>query len=350
MKKDRNGMIVLLALILISVLGHIFIRRIEFLERFDYSEWLAEMEERNQEQVIHEKREILFNFDPNKVAVAQLDSLDFPREVKQNIIRYREAGGKFFKAADIRKIYGMNDSLYAVIEPYLVFPKQTIIDKAETAQTIKKSYEGTFDPNTAGKDILNEFGLNEFQASNILRYREHGGKFEKKEHLLKIYGFDSLTLEMLDHNIKIERPDSTKSELSFESNPIIELNSADSASLVRLKGIGPVFAVRILRYRELLGGFCSTDQLLEVYGFPLETYEVLTGKLTVDTLRVKKIRLNFAEFAEMIRHPYFNKEQVKSLLDHRQLNGPFKNKEQLITNKLIDSLSFKRLAPYITCR
>src|SRR5690554_2611515 len=82
-KKDRNGMIVLLVLILISVFGHIYIGKIEFLERFDYSEWLTEMEEWNRVQVIHEKREMLFKFDPNKVSVDQLDSLDFPPTVKQ---------------------------------------------------------------------------------------------------------------------------------------------------------------------------------------------------------------------------------------------------------------------------
>lgn len=46
----------------------------------------------------------------------------------------------------------------------------------------------------------------------------------------------------------------------------INLNSADSAGLQRLPGIGPVMAERILAYRSKLKVFTSVDQLLKVVG------------------------------------------------------------------------------------
>jgi competence protein ComEA len=65
---------------------------------------------------------------------------------------------------------------------------------------------------------------------------------------------------------KIQKLNSYK-ESNGSSEPVftpVELNSADSTDLVELYGIGPVFANRILKYRDLLGGFYSVNQLLEV--------------------------------------------------------------------------------------
>ena len=47
---------------------------------------------------------------------------------------------------------------------------------------------------------------------------------------------------------------------------VVEINTADSAELMRLNGIGASFSRRIVKYRNLLGGFISKEQLLEVYG------------------------------------------------------------------------------------
>src|SRR5437660_80245 len=40
---------------------------------------------------------------------------------------------------------------------------------------------------------------------------------------------------------------------------VIELNTADSAKLTELKGIGPSFARRIVNYRNRLGGFIRKE-------------------------------------------------------------------------------------------
>jgi DNA uptake protein ComE-like DNA-binding protein len=139
----------------------------------------------------------------------------------------------------------------------------------------------------------------------------------------------------------------------FGSNPVlvhIELNSADSTDLVQLSGIGPTYANRIIKYRNLLGGFYSTSQILEVYNFPVETFQKIENSISADTLLIKKIRVNFADFAELIRHPYFNKKQVEAVLNFRNRNGSFQNILQLKSNGLIDSETFLKVRPYLTCR
>ena len=54
--------------------------------------------------------------------------------------------------------------------------------------------------------------------------------------------------------------DSVYLEKKFEKLSI-ELNSADSAALTKLYGIGPSFAKRIVKYRGELGGFISKEQI-----------------------------------------------------------------------------------------
>ena len=61
----------------------------------------------------------------------------------------------------------------------------------------------------------------------------------------------------------------------------IDLNTADSATLVRLKGIGPVTASKIVARRNKKGPFTDVNQLLEIRHFPAATFEVLKKHLVI---------------------------------------------------------------------
>ena len=62
---------------------------------------------------------------------------------------------------------------------------------------------------------------------------------------------------------------------------VIDINTADSATLVRLKGIGPVTAGKIIARIKTQGPFTNIDQLLEVRSFPKSTFELLKKHLSV---------------------------------------------------------------------
>ena len=135
-----------------------------------------------------------------------------------------------------------------------------------------------------------------------------------------------------------------------ESEIRIELNKADSVGLIQLNGIGATYATRIIKYRNLLGGYYSKKQLSEIYNFPEETYTRIQSQIYVDTAQIVKIRINFAEFSELIRHPYINKVQVKALLTYRETNGSLKNLSELHAIKGFDIETIKKISPYVTCR
>src|SRR5664280_2201728 len=87
----------------------------------------------------------------------------------------------------------------------------------------------------------------------------------------------------------------------------IDINSGDSATLVRLPGIGPVLSARIIKYRRLLGGFARIEQLKEVYGLPEETYELIKNRISADSTFISRININEAGYKELCHIRYLEK-------------------------------------------
>jgi DNA uptake protein ComE-like DNA-binding protein len=348
-KSDRNAILILCCLILITIIAIVVVNHIPTKSKYNHAEYgqlLQEMEAPANDRRIFGKS--LFHFDPNVVSDEILDSLDIPLFIKRNILNYRKAGGRFTSSQDIRKIYGMNDSIFSAIKDFIVISenKKTFVENINSTKEIK----GFIDPNVADFSQMVNFGFNRFQSKNIIEYRAKGGVFKTKTDLLKIYGIDSVFFNSVENNILVSVPDETP---FVKSNPVllhVELNNSDTTELMKLNGIGAVYASRIIKYRNLLGGFYSTSQLLEVYNFPEETYKNIENNISVDTLLIKKIRLNFAEYVELLRHPYLKKDQVSAILKYRDKNGAFKEIIQLKTMGLIDSESFDKIRPYLTCR
>ncbi|HSH18919.1 MAG TPA: helix-hairpin-helix domain-containing protein [Draconibacterium sp.] len=348
-KGDRTAIITLGSVIMIIITGGIIVKSFNPKSKYDYTQieqLFKELETPKSNQP--QSKKSLFEFDPNTASAEMLDSLNLPEFVKANIINYRIAGGQFSTPLEVRKIYGMNDSIFDAISSFIIIPEKgtTLIRPANNEKRINRF----IDPNSADIKQLVDFGFSSFQSNNIVEYRKKGGVFKKQSDLLKIYGIDSAFFELIENHLRIE----VEKELIIENNSQnlfwVELNSADSTDLMKLNGIGSVYAGRILKYRDLLGGFYSPVQLLEVYNFPEETYKNIEASISADTLLLKKIRLNFAEYVDLLRHPYLNKQQVEAVLNYRDQNGSYQNIKQLEINGLIDSETFSRISPYLTCR
>jgi competence protein ComEA len=133
----------------------------------------------------------------------------------------------------------------------------------------------------------------------------------------------------------------------MDQPPQVNLNRADSSDLLPLPGIGPVFAARIIKYRELLGGYVSLDQLREVYGLSAETVEMLKGRVLIEPSLVRKINLNRITFRELLRHPYIQMEEVKRLMAYRDRTGSIESPEVITTNGLLADSTLRKIGPYL---
>lgn len=122
---------------------------------------------------------------------------------------------------------------------------------------------------------------------------------------------------------------------------LIEINSADSVDLVSLPGIGKVFAARIMKYRNMLGGFYDPNQLMEVYGFDAEKFLKLENRITINAGLISKINVNTEEFKVVLKHPYIDYDMTKRIFNARN-KKPFDNADDLANRASIpDSIIVK---------
>ena len=215
-----------------------------------------------------------------------------------------------------------------------------------------------FDPNTADSATLSHLGLRNWQISNILKYREKGGKWRRPDDFARLYGLSEAEFKQLRPFIKIkeskvatakskekQKRDSIRATYppKFEIGTILSLNGADTTTLKKIPGIGSYYAGKICRYRERLGGFVSIQQLKEIEGLPadIEKWFTLT---TNDTIR--KTKINHSSFKELVKHPYLNYEQVKVICNYIRKYGKIKSWDELSNSEHFTKTDFERLQPY----
>ena len=210
-----------------------------------------------------------------------------------------------------------------------------------------------FDPNRISYDSLMLMHVPGFFARNLISYREAGGSFYTADGLKRIYGIDSqLFLELLPYvDIALQRDtmfiaNDLVQDITGDIPGPIDLNKADSAELAEIPGISPWFATRIIKYRNLLGGYHDTLQLWEVYGMDTTRYVSLLGAIVMDTLNIRKIDVNHASFRELVAHPYIDREDTYAILKFREFMDSIPDPIELVKNQIIDHDRFRRLAPY----
>jgi competence protein ComEA len=213
-------------------------------------------------------------------------------------------------------------------------------------------WKGKFDPNTITYKEMVSRGFSKRIASNIIKYREKGGIFHQPEDLFKIYGMDSVIFYIQYPDISINSRNNQNKKptdlIQAKTKHIIEINSADSVQLIDLDGIGKVLSKRIIKYRELVGGFYDIHQLKEVYGITDSLYSKISPRLKADTSLVKKININNCTFYDLKKHPYIGDYDAKSIINYRKLMGPIDSLQQLLENQILTNEHYEKIVPYLT--
>jgi competence protein ComEA len=224
-----------------------------------------------------------------------------------------------------------------------------------------------FDPNLASVHELEELGIPLFLAKRIDKYRSKGGQFRKKEDLLHIYDFPSDLFQKLEPYILLPEnkaptpvtgpsgkvyPEKLQSKTysKNDSKPVItpfDINTTDTTRLVQLRGIGSKLSVRILKFRDALGGFYSADQFNEIYGLDSLALSELNRYARIGS-PVKKLNLNTATAEELSSHSYLrNKKLASVIVNYRNQHGPYTSYEDLKKIRMMDEKAIEKLTPYL---
>lgn len=139
-------------------------------------------------------------FDPNTADSSTLVHLGFKPWQAKNILKYRAKGGRYSKAEDIKRLYGMTDSMYQALRPYISIVREQL-DSVEQdtmkmdslAKRVSINKDTILNLRTADTTELKMIrGIGSYRARQIVRYREQLGGFVRVEQVMEVTGMDQM--------------------------------------------------------------------------------------------------------------------------------------------------------------
>lgn len=229
-----------------------------------------------------------------------------------------------------------------------------------------------FDPNTADSSTLVHLGLKKWQVSNMLKYRAKGGRYRKAEDMKRLYGMtdsmyqallpyiqiDTVAIKQYRDSVRKSQIDSVRTDslpryISEKRDTILNLRTADTTELKKIRGIGSYRARQIVRYRKELGGFVHTEQLREIKALqPLLTDSLQADSLLshfwIDSIIIVPLQVNSCRAETLERHPYLSFEQAKAVYELRRKKIRLESIEQLRRLDCFTEEELRRVEPYLS--
>lgn len=142
---------------------------------------------------------------------------------------------------------------------------------------------------------------------------------------------------------------SLKKEASDEPITLFDLNMATAEDLQKISGIGEKLSARIVKFRDLLGGFLIDDQLNDVYGLDEEVVQRALLQFTViNKPEIALINVNEASVEELSKLIYLQKDVAQRIVNYRNLNGGIKSLNDLLNIEGFPIQRIDRIALYLS--
>lgn len=218
-------------------------------------------------------------FDPNTVDSMTLLHLGFKPWQAKNMLKYRAKGGKYRKKEDLKKLYGMTDSMYLALTPYIYIKDSIVVDSAridsvhmDSLPKWKSTKKDTIlNLRTADTTELKLIrGIGSYRAKMIVRYREQLGGYAQVEQIMEAIGMDKVIADSILPHFYIDsvvvnkipinhiRPEVLQRHpyLNFEQAKAIyeyrrkHIRIKSAEELKKIKGLNPTDIEKILIYLD----------------------------------------------------------------------------------------------------
>jgi competence protein ComEA len=307
-RKERNGVLFLLVLIFVLfVLPYFFRPSVGDPDPATYEKIKDEVrkfESRDSDSSGDIKNHpltpqaVMFYFDPNKINEDDCHRLGMSERLTHTILHYIEKGGRFRQAEDLNKLYGIQNTDFNRLYPYV----RIKVPRGDPSSHI------VYHPKTAPQPFSKRTDF--FFRPDSRKYLSTGG-YERK--------------------ISI----------------VTDINLADSSEWARLPGIGVKLASRIVHFREKLGGFYQVDQVGETFALADSVFQKIKPFLQMNSFSLHQIDLNTASKEELEAHPYIRWQLAKRIIDFRVQHGSFQSVSELLQLAQMDPAKFEKLKPYL---
>ena len=219
-------------------------------------------------------------FDPNTADSSTLVHLGFKPWQAKNMVKYRAAGGRYRKPEDLKKLYGMTDSMYQALTPYIYIAREEVdsvavdsLRKDSLPRWEEENKDTILNLRTADTVELKMIhGIGSYRARQIVRYREQLGGFVSVEQVLEAKGMENVDADSLLAHFWI---DSVKIEA-------MNVNSVGVQRLSRHPYLRFEQAQAIYELRRKKIRLDSIQQLQQIECIPAETLEKIAPYLNFD--------------------------------------------------------------------
>ena len=292
--------------------------------------------------------------------------------LSRRIVRYRNRLQGFDSVAQLKKVYGLQPEVFDQIQPLLVLDSpphkinSPIISPSPNTHTPQKSTPSSrrLDINQADSAKWASLpGIGPVLSSRIVRFRKLKKGFQQVEDLQQVYGLSPETYQQIRSSLYVdtnslqrfqgaEKSYAHRSEspsISSHSSLQVNVNTADSAALVQVPGIGPKLAPRIIKFRNILGFYASVEMLQHVYGMYPDNFERMKPYLIVGAVsEFPKRDMNTVSPRLLTYYPFLKDGPADSLVVYRKRLRRFDYWEEIAEIPGIDSLALHWLKTYFT--
>jgi len=205
---------------------------------------------------------VLFPFDPNTLDAAGWQRLGLPDRTTRTLLRYREKGGRFRQAEDLRKVWGLPAGFYERVQPYIRIAESSVArpvlpPRAPSGNLPSDRHQPTVQINDADSAAWEALpGIGAILAGRIIRFRERLGGFYSVDQVAETFGLADSTFRRI-RPLLVQGPEN--SVLKFN------LNTASREQLLAHPYIRRNLANALIEYRNRHGAFQGPEDLKRVH-------------------------------------------------------------------------------------
>ena len=235
-----------------------------------------------------------------------------------------------------------------------VFKIERSISAKKVSIVTENNVEQKFQHYKFNPNYLTDFkgyslGLSTEEINALFEYREAGDFVNSSLEFQKVTGVSDSLLKTIDPYVKFPEfktlPQKTIIKKHFEK---ADVNLANPKDFENVYGIGEKLGLRIVKYRDLLGGFYFKDQLNEVYGLDEATVKQVWKLFDIKKLpNFKKLDVNQATVKELNNLPYIDWELAKKIVSYRSAHLKINSIDELTKIEDFPSDKLNRIELYL---
>lgn len=257
--------------------------------------------------------------------------------------------------------YIVSNGLFSSSENSLIHNKelQATVDSLKNQSIEKNTFKlYPFNPNYITDYKGYKLGMSIKEIDRLHLYRETGKYVNSMEEFKKVTNVSDSLLKAISPYFKFPDWKASKFDKKITvanksakniNYTVKDINNATAIDLQVVSGIGEKLSVRIVKFRDRLGGFIVDDQLLDVYGLKPEVVKRLVKQFKVlSKPKVVPININEASAYEIAKLVYIKYDVAKNIVAYREENGAFSSFNDLINIEGFTANKIDRIKLYLS--